>query len=212
MKTNKIISGLLIFLSLVLAVMTILLCVFASQQKPVLISEPQGAASAAETLMEAVCRGDFETAAAAMEGNPDLGVDRDSADALGKLLWEEFLKTFSYEFKSRCYALNSGMARDLTVTYLDIDSVIRSLGDRTQQLLKQRVEEAETLSDIYDENQNYREELVQEALLQAAQEALKKDPAMVTEELTLRMVHENGKWWVVPDAALIHVISCGTAG
>ena len=51
-----------------------------------------------------------------------------------------------------------------------------------------------------------------EVLQEAAAASLQEDSRMVTEELTVQLVYEDGCWWVVPDTALIHVISGGTAG
>ena len=63
MKASKILSAFLILLAIFLAVFTALICAFAMKQEPMLIAEPQGAASAVETVMEFVRQGDFASAA-----------------------------------------------------------------------------------------------------------------------------------------------------
>ena len=212
MKASKIVSAFLIFLSVLLAALTVLITVFGLHQKPVLLSEPQGAAAAAETVMESVRQGDFSAAAAVMQGKPDLGVDREPADIVGKLLWQEFIRTFSYEKQGTSYAADDGMAMDLTVTYLDFSSVVDTLGERTGKLLEQRVQAAENPELLYDENNQYRQELVDEVLSQAAKEGIAQDAGTITQNITVHMVYENGQWWVLPENELIHVISGGTAG
>ena len=162
--------------------------------------------------MESVRQGDFASAAAAMQGNPDLGVNREPEDIVGKLLWQEFIRSFAYEKVSSCYAAEDGMALNMTVTYLDFNSVVNTLGDRAGKLLEQQVKNAEDPSLLYDGDNNYRQELVDQVLTQAARDAIAQDAKTITEELTVHMAFEDGQWWVVPESSLIHVISGGTAG
>ena len=212
MKVSKFISALLILLAVMLATVSVLLCFFAMGQKPMILSEPKQASSAAARVMDAVRQGDFAEAGKHLQGSPDLGVDREPENVVGKILWEEFLRTFRYEFQGSCYAVETGMALDVSVTYLDFDSVISTLGDRTGEMLRERVKNAEDPGEVYDADNNYREDLVNEVLEKAARDAVAEDSRMVTEDLTLYMVYEGDQWWVVPDSALIRVISGGTAG
>ena len=181
-------------------------------QKPMVLSAPKEASAAAAAVMDAVRQGDFAEAGKHLQGSPELGVDREPEDVVGKLLWEEFLKTFRYDFEGQCYAVETGMALDVRVSYLDFDSVISTLGDRTGEMLAQRVKDAANPDDVYDSKHEYREELVNEVLAEAVKDSLAEDSRTITEDLTLYMVYEGDQWWVVPDSALIHVISGGTAG
>lgn len=212
MKASKIVSVLLILLAVMLGLAAMVLCVFAVHQQPILVSAPRETSQLASQLMDAVCQGDYAAVSSKLQGTPELGVDREPADAVGKLLWNEFHKSMTYELKGDCYAADPGMAVDLSVTYLDFNSVISTLGDRVGKMLEQRAKTAKDPAELYDENNQYRQELVDEVLAKAAEQALKEDRKTVTEDLTLRMVYEQGHWWVVPDSALIHVISGGTAG
>lgn len=211
MSASKVVSVLLILLAIVIGISAVILCVFAVHQDPILVAPPKETAALAAELMDAVTRGDFQAVSSRMEGMPDLGVDREPEDTVGKLLWAEFLKTFTYEIKGQPYAAEPGMAVDMEVTYLDFNSVIGTLGDRVGALLKEKAQAAENPSEVYDEDNNYRQELVDQAIGQAAQSAIAEDGKTVTRALTLRMVYEQGQWWVVPDGELISVISGGTA-
>ena len=129
MNASKLISALLILLALLIGTMSVILCTFAVTQQPILVAEPEEASETASQLMSAVRQGDYKTASGLMQGKPDLGVDREPADVVGKLLWNEFLKSFTYEFEGSCYATKSGMAIDMSVHYLDFNSVMSTLGD-----------------------------------------------------------------------------------
>jgi hypothetical protein len=100
-------------------------------------------------------------------------------------------------------ALNAG------ISALDLDSVTANLRDRARSSMEERIAQAEDTDDIYDENNEYREEFVMAALYDAAREALEQDARQITWELTLNLVYENGQWWIMPDQALLRAISGG---
>lgn len=211
MNGSKLASRLLALLAVLAALVTAALCVYAVHQPPVLLTRPAEAEELAVQLMEDISRGDFDAASKAMLGNPDLGPARQPEGVVGKLLWQGFLDSFTYEYSGNCYAADSGVAMDLQVSYLDISSVIRGMGQQAGTLLKERVRRAEDMDDIYDEHNEYREDLVQEILTQATKQALQKEQP-VSRSLTLQMTFAEGRWWVVPDAQLLGVLSGGTVG
>ena len=61
----------------------------------------------------------------------------------------------------------------------------------------------------YDENNNYREDMVMELLFQAAEACLQEDAEMVTVEIVVKLTHEQGQWWVLPEKELLEAISGG---
>ena len=211
MNGSKIVSALLMILALIIGISAVLLSFGALEQKPVLVTPPGETAELARQVMDGVCQGDFDAVSSRLQGTPDLGLQREPEDQTAKLLWAEFLKSFTYEIKGEAYAADPGMALDMTVTYLDYSSVIDTLGDRAGALLKEKAETAEDPSSLYDENNQYRQELVDQVLTQAVQDALQTGCKTITEDLTIRMVYEQGKWWVVPDPSLIHAITGGMA-
>ena len=111
-----------------------------------------------------------------------------------------------------CYATDAGLAQDVTFTCLDFSSVTASLQSRAQELLVQRVAEAEGTEDadtIYDEKGDYREDFVMDVLYDAAVAALEEDAATMNTELTVSMTYQDGKWWIIADKNLLDAISGG---
>lgn len=212
MKVAKFFSGLFALLGAVLLAAAVMLC-FRSLDRPAqLLAQPDGALECSEELMEALCRGDYAAAGKRMYGQPNLGVDRDPADPVGVLLWDAFVDSIAYEFAGECYATDSGLARDVTVTALDFSSVTGALKERSRVLLEQRVAQAEDLTAIYDQQNNYQEDFVMEVLYDAACQALQEDAQLVRYELTLSLVCQQEQWWVMPEQALLKVISGAVAG
>lgn len=177
--------------------------------KPMLLTPPDVARSKVIMLMNAVADGDYEEASQAIYGTPNLGVDREAADPLGVLIWDAFESSISYELLGECYTTEQGLAQDISVTCLDVGSVTEHLQERSQAMLEQRVADAYDVSDIYDENNEYREDFVMDVLYEAVVDALEEDARQMTVELTVNLGYQDGKWWVIGDEALMNAISGG---
>ena len=177
--------------------------------KPFLLTPPDEARNTVITLMDAVSEGNYEEASRSIFGTPDLGVDRDATDAVGVLIWEAFEGSVTYELLGECYTTDQGLAQDVSITCLDVSSVTANLKERSQALLEQRVADATDVSEIYDENNDYREDFVMGVLHDAVVDALKEDARTKTVELTVNLSYQAGEWWVVADEALLNAISGG---
>ena len=49
--------------------------------------------------------------------------------------------------------------------------------------------------------------MVDQALDGAVTQALSEDAQTVTRDVTLGLIYQDGTWWVVPDQALLQIIS-----
>lgn len=209
MKMKKFLSGLFGLLGLCAAAAGIYLAFSNLNADPVLVTQPEAAREQVVTVLDAVCAGGYAAAGQEMYGTPDLGVDREAADEVGVLIWDAFVDSLSYELKGECYAVDDGVAQKVAISCLKIDSVTATLRERSQALLEQRVAEAEDTSELYDGTGEYREDLVMDVLRQAARQALAEDAVYETVQVQVNLVYKNGQWWVVPDTALLNVISGG---
>ena len=177
--------------------------------EPVLVEVPEEARELALTMMEDLCRGDYPAVSQVLYGQPDLGLDRDPADAVGVLIFEAYQDSLQYELLRDCYVTDQGIAMDVAVTFLDVSSVTANLRQRTATLLEAHVAKTEDASVIYAAGGEYREEFVMEVLYEAAVQALSEDGKTLRTELTLECVFENGQWWIVPTDGLMKIIGCG---
>jgi len=183
------------------------LCLF-SLNAPVRILElPQEAIAVTETFAQALNNGDLSAAAQYVYGQPNLGAEGTPADPETAAVWNAFLNSISFEYTGKCQAENSGLSRTASIVTLDIASVTERLPERAQALVNQKIVSAESLTDIYDETGSFREELVTEILRQALQQSLTQDAQTITREVSVKLINRDGKWWVVPDQALLQVLS-----
>lgn len=209
---KKLMSAVFCILGIGLAMATVVLSLAMRNAPVVMLSGAEDARNCARQLLEAVSLGDYRAAEGLLLGNPSLGADREPKDAVGVLLWDAFTDSVEYTLEGDCYACDEGVAQDITITALDFASVTGVLQDRSEALLTDRVEHAQDMSQIYDEENNYREDFVMDVLYDAAAQALQTDAKTTQRNLTLHMVYSQGQWWVKPDRALIAAISGGTAG
>lgn len=177
--------------------------------KPVLVQRPESAEQRVHALMDAVSESDYDTISSLLYGNPNLGIDREAADDVGVLFWDAMEQSRSCELLGECYVTDSGLAWDAKLTCLDLGSVTVNLRQRAQTLLEERVAAAEDTSEVYDENNDYREEFVMAVLYDAAKEALAEDAKTVTYEFTLNLIYTNGQWWIMPETPLLEAVSGG---
>lgn len=209
MRKTNFLSGFFAVLGFCAIALGLVLAMGNRDAKPVLLTSPDAARTQITQTMDALCEGDYETAGKHLYGKPDLGMDREAGEPVGNLVWDAFVQSLSYELSGDCYTTDTGLAQNVVIRGLDIDSVTATLGDRSQALLEERVEEAKDPSELYDENNDFREDLVMEVLYEAAQQALEQDAAEKTWEITVNLVYENGQWWVLPETALLQAISGG---
>ena len=206
---KKLLSVILAVIGIAAAASAVRLALDNTNSNPMLIAPPEDAVHQVTGLMDAVCDGDFDAASTYLQDQPGLGVDREPTDEVGMLIWEALCNSMRYELVGECYATEDGLAQNVTMTYMDITSVTAVLKDRSQALLEQRVEEAENLEEVYDENLQYREDFVMDVLYDAAAAALEEDATYVTTDLTLNMTYQGEKWWIIGDRDLLDAISGG---
>lgn len=168
---------------------------------------PAGAESAADAFVQALNAGDLEAAAMQIYGQPDLGVAGTPEDPRTAVVWNAFVDSISFEYTTQWQIADQGLARQATVTVLDVAAVTESLPKLAQSLVDQKIASAQDITEVYDESGSFREELVEQILQQALQQSLQQDPATLTREVTVKFVNRDGSWWVVPDQALLQILS-----
>ena len=210
MNEHKILSGVLFGLAILLVLLTWILGFTARENSPVLVTQPREARQTVVTMLDAAGQGDLDTMSSCLAEGCSLGQQREPDSVVGKLLWKSYLDSFTYEILGDCYASDSGVALNVRVTYLDFDSVMEPMGKRTARLLTRRVGQAKKIEEVYDENNEYREDVVQDVLDEAMSQALEDEATQVTKEVAVHLTYENGQWRILPEPEILSAISGGT--
>lgn len=196
-------------LAAVLAAAAIGISFFCRHADPVLLYQPEDAVRQVERLMDAVCDGDFEEAETLLYGRPDLGADRQLVDPVAALIWKAYVQSLDYQLQGEIYATQTGLAQNVKLISLELDTATHKLGQRARELLNQRIAGAQDVSELYDENNEYREELVREILREAARDALEEDVRYSYRILPLQLVYSEEQWWVAADQTFLNAV-CGS--
>lgn len=207
MKKNRIISNLLAVLAVATVCASVCILCMAIHAPPVLVGQPVAAIAQVEEMLSAVCSGDFETISSMLYGNPNLGICPEGTDPAEDLLWSAYLESMEFEIPGDCYAGDSGVAVDVRIRTLDISCAVDGLGDRARKLLNSRMEMAESLSELYDENNDFRQEIIAEVLQEAMAESLKENKIYQEQTVVLDLVFEQGEWWILPDEDILNILS-----
>ena len=213
MKTKRILSfvaaGICALAACFCAGLGIFATFYGPDAQPVMLVQPQQAYDRAEGFLSALEAGDLQLAGTFLLGQPSLGADHAAQDAPTQVIWDGFVESFSCQIPGTCYPSNSGVSLDLIITALDLDSTTASIGSRTEALIQERLDNAQSMEELYDAYGNYSQELLQEVLTQAARDALAQDGTTVTHNVTLSLVYREGQWWILPQADLMEAISYG---
>lgn len=216
MKIKKFLGYILMLVGIGLAVATVAVAFANLQADPDLLGEDTVAQERIVTMMDAFCAGDYATAQSVLQGETDLGVDRQPADQVGQIIWEAFQSSMTYELVGERYATNSGIAQDIVITTMDVDAVMDYVEANAKTVLEQRVNERlesqSGLDEIYDEENQYRDEFVMSVVHDVTRAAVENNTEKVQTKLTLNLVWEDDQWWVVPNEALLDAVSGGILG
>ena len=209
MKLSRFFSGLFLYTALGLIMLALFLVMAKPGASPTLLSPAQDAQNQVVQMMDALCRGDFPAVEQYILGNPSLGVDHEPADTASALIWDAFVDSFSYELSGECYATDTGVAQDVTLTYLDIPAVTEGLAQRSEKHLAKLQKEATHTSEIYDENGNYHSDLVLKVFNAAVAEALQENSSLTSSTFTLQLVQRDNQWYIISNNEFINAISGG---
>jgi len=209
MKVARVFAVVFGILGLVLMLGTAVMC-FASMDAPVRAEVPQMVKDCAEDFLSVLSQGDLTGAAGELYGQPDLGTDRALTEEAAAV-WQIFCSGISCELTSEYYVSGSSFAVDAVITVPDIASITDTVKAHAQAILNDRIAVAEKMNELYDENGDFRQDLIDEVLAGAVELAFAEEPEVLRFETTLGFAYRENRWWVVPDGALMRALSGGLA-
>lgn len=209
MKISKFFAVIFGLLGAAIAAGTVFLCLQSLNQAPTLVKTPINATTQVESLMRSVCKNDYAAASALIYGTPDLGTQQEDADPITSTIWNAYVGSIEYELVGDCFATNSGIAQNVHLKYLNIIGLTDALKVRARSLLEQRINEADDMEDIYDENNDFRQDFLDAVVKDAVKTTVSQDVQYLEADLTVNLAYTEGKWWIVADDALVRFLSGG---
>ena len=200
-KISSIVLSIMGFLSIIAGISTVF---WGLQAEPVILREPEKARQCAEKFLQAINDGSLAEAADYLPDPSALGEVPEDADPIAALIWDTYRTQLEAELVSGLYTTADGLCMDMELTALDVDDVVEKIGTLAVKRMQERVAAA---SELYGDDGQYRPELVDDVLQQAALETLMCDLPTVTTGITLHLTQSGEAWKVIPDRALINALS-----
>lgn len=173
----------------------VFLVVFTGLSGKTIIADPAGVPEAADTVMNCIRSGSWETLSPMVSGCPSLAPGTGEADSAGQAIWEAYQDSLQWTCQKDLELQNGHVTLTVTVTCLDIPGVTSAM--------------ASMLADSQvsaDEPEN-----AAQILRSAAEQVLKDVTPVAEHEITLTFLRENGRWMVVPNRAFQSLLSGFTA-
>lgn len=203
-KISSIALSIMGFLSIIAGIIAIF---WGLQAEPVILREPEKARQCAEGFLKAINDGSLAEAADYLPDPSVLGEVPEGADPIAALIWDTYRTQLNAELVSGLYTTADGLCMDMELTALDVDDVVEKIGTLAVKRMQERAAAASDMSELYGDDGQYRPELVDDVLQQAALETLMCDLPTVTTGITLHLTQSAEAWMVIPDRALVNALS-----
>lgn len=172
-----------------------------------LLTETEDPMVTAEAFLNALCAGDYATAGSHLQGNPDLGLDTLPEEEIPRLLNEAFRQSWRWS-PGLLWHKGSEARLPISFTALDLTKLTADLNGDVLASLALRLDSAQRLEELYNEDNTWRED----AVLQATEDVLRRrlrheEEYLSTTQLTLLLRYENRRWLIVPDEMLYEVLA-----
>ena len=210
-KTQRIFAALCGAAALVLGGFGIRLGLTAPGKSPVLLKTDQGAQDRCRDFAQCLREEDFEGLSKTLLGTPQI-TRYDGEEALAARIWQAYVSSMDCTLEGELYGTDQGLAQNITLEALDLEDLGDRLEEKVPLLLEARMEEAQDIQELYDSRNGYRQEVIDQVLLQALDEVLSQNPQTRETTLTLRLCRSRGQWLIQPEGDLIRFLSGNIAG
>lgn len=198
-----------LLLAFVLGGLTVFAAFTAPARGTLVVDMDPEAENAARGLMEALVQRDLEAAGGYILGTPQFTVPDQSAQSAEGLLWQYYYDGLSYTLDGGLYPGTRGLSQNVTVTLPDLKALTERMGVLAPEILTERIQAADSMEEVYDDQGGYRQDVTEGVILEAAKKAMEEPVKTRQQTLTLRLCYVNGGWWVRPDQKLLDLLSGG---
>jgi hypothetical protein len=160
--------------------------------------------------MQACERRDKDTVSSMLATKEELfPIQQENAED-GKLCTAALKDSFTYEFLNECEVNGTTATQKVRLTYLDFNKPVSDVYDTLFKELEQKVEKRKK-SEVYDDNNNYRPEILEEVYSDSIKKILTNyGKYCTTAECDLTLSYQDGEWKVSADDALKLALSGNT--
>ena len=207
MKSNRFFSVLSLLLAVPAAAAALYMGMTADSRPAKLLWSEPGARAAASALVETLSTGDFQKGSDFLYGTTQLILPEGEGQDASALLWNHYCENLTGGLVGEPYLSPRGYCQDAVFYVPDLDTLTRRMKELAPELVTRRIVEARELSDVYDADYSFRQDLISEVLVEAARSAIAQEPERKVCQVQLRLVYEKDRWLIQPDQALLDILA-----
>ena len=207
MKSNRFFSVLSLLLAVPAAASALYMGMTADSRPAKLLWSEPGARAAASALVETLSTGDFQKGCDFLYGTTQLILPEGEGQDASALLWNHYCENLTGGLVGEPYLSPRGYCQDAVFYVPDLDALTRRMKELAPELVTRRIVEARELSDVYDADYSFRQDLISEVLVEAARIAIAQEPERKVCQVQLRLVYEKDRWLIQPDQALLDILA-----
>lgn len=187
------------------------LCIVGSSAGTIIAKPAGDPRQTVEEFMDELILGDYAEAYTHLSGYSSLGLENQPSSAAGQAIYEALKASFSYELYGECTVDKLDARQQVQFTYLDLKAMESIIAVETTNALEDIVK-SRSVSELYDENNNYLPEVTQEAYSTAVTKVLTHaEDYYTTAGLHLQLTYSGGSWLIVPGQDFLKAITGGAA-
>lgn len=198
----------LALLALLTAVIGLSLCLSAPGKEAALLSAEGDPDAEAAAFLNTLCSGDYAAASACVLGG--LPAENAPTEEDAAKLYAAVRESWAWESAGETIVSGTNAVKNIRFSYLDVNSLTAGMNADVNTLLAQYVEAAGKASEVYNDDNSYREEVV----LRAWNEALDARIAeaadhIVTVPMELELTYADSAWQVIGSDTLLRAMAGG---
>ena len=120
--------------------------------------------------------------------------------------------SFSYQILSSQAVKNEGVANDVSVTWLNVAALTEGMEEEIQQILTQELETAASSAEIYDEDLNYRQDVLDRVFAQVLSGRMENAEAYIQTDTIIIQTTNDTPPKLILSEALCNILANGRAG
>lgn len=119
--------------------------------------------------------------------------------------------SFSYQILSSQTVKNEGVANDVSVTWLNVAALTEGMEEEIQQILTQELEAAASSAEIYDEDLNYRQDVLDRVFAQVLAGRMENAEAYLQSDTIIIQTTNDTPPKLILSEALCNILANGRA-
>lgn len=162
-----------------------------------LCAVPNGQTSVT-AFFDFIIDGDYQQAQKYLYNCTSLGFENEPDSEVGKKILSAVRESYDYSIAGDFSSDGQYATQKVRFTYFSVADAKDTISEYTQEFYKQKIESATVNSELYDENNNLREDVALDLFEMAADRVIsEKDNYLRTIELDLELYYHDGEWKIV---------------